>query len=59
MPLPWATDSLTWPRFCRADTAVQPPFFMKKEIMAETAQLEEFDEALYKVCDVLHCEVPG
>lgn len=30
-------------------TALQPPFFMKKEIMAETAQLEEFDEALYHV----------
>jgi len=25
------------------------PFFMNKDIMAETAQLEEFDEALYKV----------
>lgn len=30
-------------------TPLQPPFFMKKNIMAETAQLEEFDEALYKV----------
>ena len=30
-------------------TPLQPPFFMNKEIMAETAQLEEFDEALYKV----------
>lgn len=30
-------------------TALQPPFFMKKEVMAQTAQLEEFDEALYKV----------
>lgn len=28
---------------------VQAPFMMKKEIMAATAQLEEFDEALYKV----------
>jgi seryl-tRNA synthetase len=28
---------------------VQPPFMMKKEIMAETAQLSDFDEALYKV----------
>ncbi|ORY25346.1 hypothetical protein BCR39DRAFT_544387 [Naematelia encephala] len=28
---------------------VQAPFMMKKEIMAQTAQLEEFDEALYKV----------
>eukprot|EP00462_Mataza_sp_D1_P023999 CAMPEP_0175142442 /NCGR_PEP_ID=MMETSP0087-20121206/12807_1 /TAXON_ID=136419 /ORGANISM="Unknown Unknown, Strain D1" /LENGTH=689 /DNA_ID=CAMNT_0016426257 /DNA_START=56 /DNA_END=2125 /DNA_ORIENTATION=- len=30
-------------------TPLQPPFFMKKEIMAETAQLEQFDEELYKV----------
>ena len=30
-------------------TPVQPPFFMNKEVMAETAQLEEFDESLYKV----------
>ena len=28
---------------------LQPPFFMRKEIMAETAQLEQFDEELYKV----------
>lgn len=28
---------------------VQPPFFMNKSVMAKTAQLEEFDEALYKV----------
>lgn len=28
---------------------VQPPFFMNKAVMAKTAQLEEFDEALYKV----------
>jgi seryl-tRNA synthetase len=33
----------------RQYTPLQPPFFMKKEIMAETAQLEEFDEALYHV----------
>jgi len=30
-------------------TPLQPPYFMRKEIMAETAQLEEFDEALYHV----------
>eukprot|EP01132_Coremiostelium_polycephalum_P003319 gene3319-4159_t len=30
-------------------TALQTPFFMRKEIMAETAQLEQFDEELYKV----------
>jgi len=28
---------------------LQTPFFMQKEIMAETAQLEQFDEELYKV----------
>jgi seryl-tRNA synthetase len=28
---------------------VQPPFFMNKDAMAKTAQLDEFDEALYKV----------
>ena len=33
----------------RGYTPLQPPFFMNKEVMAETAQLEEFDEALYKV----------
>lgn len=30
-------------------TAVQPPFFMKREIMAETCQLSDFEESLYKV----------
>jgi seryl-tRNA synthetase len=30
-------------------TKLWTPFFMKKEMMAKTAQLEEFDEALYKV----------
>jgi seryl-tRNA synthetase len=33
----------------RQYTPLQPPFFMRKEIMADTAQLEEFDEALYHV----------
>jgi len=33
----------------REYTPLQPPYFMRKEIMAETAQLEEFDEALYHV----------
>lgn len=28
---------------------IQPPFFMNKALMAKTAQLSEFDEALYKV----------
>ena len=30
-------------------TLLQPPFFMKKSIMSETAQLADFDEQLYKV----------
>jgi len=30
-------------------TPVQPPLYMKKEVMAETAQLSQFDEELYKV----------
>lgn len=29
-------------------TPIQPPYFMKKDVMAETAQLEDFDEQLYK-----------
>lgn len=28
---------------------IQPPFFMRRDAMAKTAQLEDFDEALYKV----------
>jgi len=28
---------------------IMPPFFMKKEAMAKTAQLDQFDEELYKV----------
>mmetsp|Transcript_17801 Transcript_17801/g.36164 ORF Transcript_17801/g.36164 Transcript_17801/m.36164 type:complete len:474 (+) Transcript_17801:114-1535(+) len=28
---------------------VQPPFFMKKEVMAEVAELKDFDETLYKI----------
>lgn len=33
----------------RSYTPLQPPYFMKKEAMAATAQLEQFDEELYKV----------
>jgi seryl-tRNA synthetase len=33
----------------RGYTALSTPLFMNKEIMARTAQLEEFDEALYTV----------
>jgi seryl-tRNA synthetase len=28
---------------------LQPPFFMRKDAMAKTAQLDQFDEELYKV----------
>ena len=27
---------------------IQPPYFMKREVMAETAQLSDFDDQLYK-----------
>ena len=30
-------------------TKIQTPFMMKRALMAKTAQLEEFDEALYKL----------
>jgi seryl-tRNA synthetase len=30
-------------------TKIYTPFFMRKELMAKTAQLEQFDEELYKV----------
>lgn len=30
-------------------TAMQTPFFMRKNVMAETAQLSDFDDQLYKV----------
>jgi seryl-tRNA synthetase len=33
----------------RGSDPVQTPFFMRKSIMAECAQLKEFDEALYHV----------
>ncbi|GAM18413.1 hypothetical protein SAMD00019534_015880, partial [Acytostelium subglobosum LB1] len=33
----------------RGFTHLQTPFFMRKEVMAKTAQLEQFDEELYKV----------
>ena len=34
---------------------VQAPFMMNKDMMSQTAQLEEFDEALYKVSLSLSC----
>jgi len=33
----------------RGYQVLQPPFFMNKEVMASIAQLEDFDEQLYKV----------
>lgn len=33
---------------------VQAPFMMNKDMMSQTAQLEEFDEALYKVSSDFH-----
>lgn len=33
----------------RGYTAVQPPYFMEKEQMAKCAQLDDFDDQLYKV----------
>lgn len=33
----------------RGYTALQPPYFMEKEQMAKCAQLDDFDEQLYKV----------
>jgi seryl-tRNA synthetase len=33
----------------RGYCAIQPPFFMTKEIMSETCQLSDFDDQLYKV----------
>jgi len=33
----------------RAYTPLQTPFFMNKDVMSATAQLEDFDEQLYKV----------
>jgi seryl-tRNA synthetase len=34
-------------------TPLQTPQFMLKDMMAKTAQLEQFDEELYKVCYTL------
>jgi len=35
----------------RGYTPVQPPFFMKKDLMAKTAELDDYDETLYKVVE--------
>lgn len=33
----------------RSYKKIQPPFMMNKDVMAKTAQLDQFDEELYKV----------
>jgi seryl-tRNA synthetase len=33
---------------------IQPPFMMNKDVMAKTAQLDQFDEELYKVLSIPH-----
>jgi seryl-tRNA synthetase len=35
----------------RGYTPIQPPFFMKKDLMAKTAELEDYDDVLYKVIE--------
>ena len=35
-------------------SAIYTPFFLKKEVMHEVAQLSDFDEMLYKVYSYLH-----
>ena len=35
--------------YAQGCSPVMTPFFMRKDIMAECAQLEQFDEELYKV----------
>ncbi len=42
----------------RQYSVLQPPYFMNRDVMAGVAQLEQFDEELYKVrpgddCDLL------
>merc|ERR1712232_1321776 len=32
-------------------TPVQPPFFMKKDLMAKTAELDDYDDVLYKIVE--------
>jgi len=35
----------------RGYTPIQPPFFMAKDVMAKTAELDDFDDVLYKVIE--------
>merc|ERR1719183_3355155 len=32
-------------------TPIKPPFFMKKDLMAKTAELDDYDDVLYKVVE--------
>lgn len=41
--------STTMATVSRKYSVLQPPFFMTKDVMAGVAQLEQFDEELYKV----------
>ena len=36
---------------------IQTPFMMRKDMMAKTAQLDQFDEELYHVCSVAQMEI--
>jgi seryl-tRNA synthetase len=49
--------------YSRGSVPIQTPFFMRKERMAECAQLSQFDDELYKVTGVLpgllHCDALG
>ena len=49
--------------YARGSVPIQTPFFMRKERMAECAQLSQFDDELYKVTGGLPCllcrGVPG
>ena len=38
----------------RGHKKIQPPFMMNKDVMAKTAQLDQFDEELYKVRSILY-----
>lgn len=37
----------------REYSVLQPPYFMNRDVMAGVAQLEQFDEELYKVCGAM------
>lgn len=41
--------------YSRGSVPIQTPFFMRKERMAECAQLSQFDDELYKVTGGLPC----